>query len=74
VTGRRFAASMGVVVWTWVISVVGYAVSLFAFQILGGISAAGRAFENWGRRSSERRLEKSGLSPESFARSRVSRR
>ena len=54
--------------------VVGYGVSLFAFQILGGISAAGRAFENWGRRSSERRLAKSGLSAESFARSRVTRR
>jgi hypothetical protein len=61
-------------VWTWVIIVVGYAVSLFAFQILGGISAAGRAIENWGRSSSERRLEKSGLSPQNFARSRLSRR
>jgi hypothetical protein len=74
VSERCFAASMGVDVWTWVIIVVGYAVSLFAFQILGGISAAGRAFENWGRRASERQLEQSGLSPESFARSRVSRR
>jgi hypothetical protein len=60
-------------VWTWVIIVVGYGLSLFAFQILGGIGAAGRAFENWGRSTSSKRMRESGLSVEDFARSRLSR-
>ncbi len=53
------------------IIVVGYGVSLFAFQLLGGIGAAGRAFESWGRNVSRRRVDESGLSPEGFARSRL---
>lgn len=50
-----------------------YAAGLLFFQLLGGIGAAGRAIERWGRESSLRRIERSGLTPESFARSRLRR-
>ncbi|MGH3023057.1 MAG: hypothetical protein ACRDNI_05320 [Gaiellaceae bacterium] len=58
----------------WVLVGLAYAFGLLFFQLLGGIGAAGRAIERWGRESSVRRLERSGLSPESFARSRLDRR
>lgn len=58
--------------WEWVLVGVAYAFGLLFFQLLGGITAAGRAIESWGRTSSSRRLERSGLSPENFARSRLS--
>ena len=57
----------------WIVIGVLYAVSLLFFQLLGGIAAAGRAIERWGRESSVRRVERSGLSPGDFARSRVRR-
>jgi hypothetical protein len=57
----------------WIVIGVLYALGLLFFQLLGGISAAGRAIERWGRESSIRRLERSGLTPESFARSRLQR-
>ena len=57
----------------WVLVGLAYAFGLLFFQLLGGIGAAGRAIERWGRESSVRRLERSGLSPESFARSRLDR-
>jgi hypothetical protein len=57
----------------WIVIGVLYAFGLLFFQLLGGIGAAGRAIERWGRESSVRRLERSGLTPESFARSRVRR-
>jgi hypothetical protein len=55
----------------WIVIGVLYAFGLLFFQLLGGISAAGRAIERWGHESSVRRLERSGLTPESFARSRL---
>ena len=58
----------------WFLIGLGYAFGLLFFQLLGGIGAAGRAIERWGRESSVRRLERSGLSPESFVRSRLGRR
>jgi hypothetical protein len=58
----------------WILIGLGYAFGLLFFQLLGGIGAAGRAIERWGRESSVRRLERSGLSPESFVRSRLGRR
>lgn len=58
--------------WEWVLVGVAYTFGLLFFQLLGGISAAGRAIESWGRASSTRRLEQSGLSPGHFARSRLS--
>jgi hypothetical protein len=61
-------------VWTWVIIVGGYAFSIFFFHILGGIGAASDAIQSWGRHSAERTVTKSGASPSSFARSRLSRR
>ena len=51
-----------------------YAFGLLIFQLLGGIGAAGRAIERWGRESSVRRLERTGLAPADFARSRLARR
>jgi hypothetical protein len=60
-------------VWTWVIIVVGYAISLFFFHLVGGINSAADAIQNWGRNSSEKRLRRSGKSPASYARSRLSR-
>jgi len=58
----------------WFLIGLAYAFGLLFFQLLGGIGAAGRAIERWGRESSVRRMERSGLSPESFAHSRVGRR
>lgn len=58
----------------WILIGLGYAFGLLFFQLLGGIGAASRAIERWGRESSVRRLERSGLSPESFVRSRLGRR
>lgn len=58
----------------WILIGLGYGFGLLFFQLLGGIGAAGRAIERWGRESSVRRLERSGLSPESFARARLGRR
>jgi hypothetical protein len=57
--------------WTWVLIIVAYAAGMFAFQLLGGIAAAGRAFENWGRASSARRVERSGLGARGFANARL---
>jgi hypothetical protein len=58
--------------WEWVLVGAAYAFGLLFFQLLGGIGAAGRAIENWGRVSSRRRLERSGLSADDFARDRLS--
>ena len=58
----------------WILIGLCYACGLLFFQLLGGIGAAGRAIERWGRESSVRRLERSGLSPESFVHSRLGRR
>ena len=55
----------------WIVIGVLYAFGLLIFQLLGGIGAAGRAIERWGRESSLRRLERSGLTPESFDRDRL---
>jgi hypothetical protein len=57
----------------WIVIGVLYACGLLFFQLLGGIAAAGRAIERWGRESSIRHLERSGHTPESFARSRLRR-
>ena len=57
----------------WVVIGILYAFGLLFFQLLGGIGAAGRAIERWGRESSIRRIERSGLPPEAFARSRLGR-
>jgi hypothetical protein len=57
----------------WIVIGVLYAAGLLFFQLLGGIRAAGRAIERWGRESSVRRLERSGLTPESYVRSRLRR-
>jgi hypothetical protein len=61
-------------VWTWVVIVLGYAVSVCFFHIVGGVASACDAIQSWGRRSSERTLERSGLSAGEFARSRLGRR
>lgn len=58
----------------WLVIGVLYAFGLLFFQLLGGIGAAGRAIERWGRESSIRSLERSGLASEDFARSRLGRR
>jgi hypothetical protein len=55
----------------WIVVLVLYGFGLLFFQLLGGISAAGRAIERWGRESSLRRLERSGVSTEEFARARL---
>jgi hypothetical protein len=59
--------------WTWILIVGGYAFSMFFFHILGGIAAASDAIQSWGRSSAERAVDRSGASPGSFARSRLSR-
>jgi hypothetical protein len=58
----------------WIVVGICYAFGLLFFQLLGGIGAAGRAIERWGRESSLRRMERSGMSPESFAHARLGRR
>jgi hypothetical protein len=58
----------------WIVVGVLYAFGLLIFQLLGGIGAAGRAIERWGRESSVRRIERTGLAPGDFVRSRLARR
>jgi hypothetical protein len=58
----------------WILIGLGYAFGLLFFQLLGGIRAAGRAIERWGRESSVRRLERSAMSPESFVHARLGHR
>jgi hypothetical protein len=60
-------------VWNWVVIVAGYGFAAFFLRLIGGFNAAGDAMANWGRRASERRLRRSGESPASYARSRLSR-
>jgi len=55
----------------WIVIGALYLFGLLFFQLLGGIGAAGRAIERWGRESSIGRLEREGLTPESFARARL---
>jgi hypothetical protein len=57
----------------WILVAVGYCCSILFFHILGGLASASDAIQSWGRSSAERAVEKSGLSPNAFARSRVSR-
>lgn len=57
----------------WIVVGALYAFGLLFFQLLGGIGAAGRAIERWGRESSIRRIERSGLAPGDYARSRLHR-
>jgi hypothetical protein len=42
---------------TWIVVVVLYAAGMGLFHILGGLSAAGEAIENWGRASAADREE-----------------
>jgi hypothetical protein len=48
---------------TWIVVLVLYAVGMGLFHILGGLSAAGEAIENWGRASAAEREQQ--LSPSS---------
>jgi hypothetical protein len=57
--------------WTWVFIIIGYAAGMLAFHLLGGITAAARAIETWGRTSSTRRVERSGLGSRGFAEARL---
>lgn len=43
--------------WTWVVIVVGYGFSLFAFHLLGGVNAAADGIAGWARVYTTRRLE-----------------
>jgi hypothetical protein len=47
--------------FTWIVVVGLYAVGMGLFHILGGLSSAGEAIENWGRASAAGREEQ--LSP-----------
>lgn len=58
----------------WILVGLAYAFGLLLFQLLGGIGAAGRAIERWGRESSTRRIARSGLSPASYGRARLAGR
>ena len=42
---------------TWIIIAVGYAAGMGLFHLLGGLGAAGRAFERWGATSSALKAE-----------------
>jgi hypothetical protein len=42
---------------TWIVVVVLYVAGMGLFHILGGLSAAGEAIENWGRASAADREE-----------------
>jgi hypothetical protein len=46
---------------TWIIIAAGYVAGMGLFQLLGGLGAAGRAFERWGATSSS--LEAEPASP-----------
>jgi hypothetical protein len=58
----------------WIVVVCLYLFVLFFFHLLGGLGAAGRAIERWGRESSIRRVEQSGLGWDEFARRRLGNR
>jgi hypothetical protein len=60
--------------WTWILIIGGYAFSIFFFCLLGGIGAASDAIQSWGRSTAQRALDRSGASPSSFARARLSPR
>ena len=47
--------------WDWLIIGAGYVLGLAFFQVLGGLQAASRAIQNWGRATGVRRAEKLGL-------------
>jgi hypothetical protein len=64
---------MNRIVWNWVIIIGGYSFSALFLRLIGGFNSAGDAIANWGRRSSVKRLAKSGQSPSSYARSRLGR-
>jgi hypothetical protein len=60
-------------VWNWVIIAACYGFAACFLRLIGGFNSAGDALARWGRRTSERRVEKSGESPASYARSRLNR-
>jgi hypothetical protein len=41
--------------WSVILLVVGYILSLAFFRFLGGFRSAGEAFERWGRATAERK-------------------
>jgi hypothetical protein len=49
-----------------------YTFAALVLRFLGGFSSAGDAVSTWGRRSSVTALRKRGLTPRSYARSRIS--
>jgi uncharacterized protein GlcG (DUF336 family) len=59
--------------WTWVVIVGGYGISILGFRLVGGVGAAGEAISRWGRRCAERAIERGAGSPNSFVRSRLGR-
>ena len=44
--------------WDWVIVVGAYVVGLGFFHVLGGLGAAAKAIQGWGRATSARRIER----------------
>jgi hypothetical protein len=60
-------------VWNWIVIVVCYGFAALFLRLIGGFNAAGDAIANWGRRSSTRRFQRQGLTPSSYAKSRLKR-
>jgi hypothetical protein len=59
-------------VWNLVVIVACYLVPALILRSLGGFNSAADAVSTWGRSSSLRRLRRAGLTPRSYARSRIS--
>lgn len=58
--------------WNLLIIVACYLVPAFVLRFLGGFSSAADAVTNWGRASSLKAIRKRGLTPRTYARSRIS--
>ena len=56
----------------WAVIVGCYLFAALFFRLVGGFNSAADAVSSWGRRSSLRALRKRGLTPKSYARSRIS--
>ncbi|HEY3069662.1 MAG TPA: hypothetical protein VGJ34_05045 [Gaiellaceae bacterium] len=59
--------------WNWIVIVVCYGFAALFLRLIGGFNAAGDAIANWGRRSSTRRFRRQGVTPSTYAKSRLKR-
>jgi hypothetical protein len=63
---------MNAPVWNLLVIVACYLVPALVLRWLGGFNSAADAVSTWGRRSSLTAIRRRGLTPRSYARSRIS--